>query len=151
MAIENIRTSAGTTIAISATQPATFDAAGYAALTYTEIAEVSNLGEFGRVYNEVTFNPLATRQTVKRKGSFNEGNMSMELARDPEDAGQSILITAVNSDLSPSFLVTSQDGTKFYFTAQVMSYTANVGTVDNIFMSAAALSLDNPVVEVAAP
>ena len=42
-----VQTSAGTTIAISAVLPATDDAAGYAALTWAAIGEVTDLGEFG--------------------------------------------------------------------------------------------------------
>ena len=149
MATENIRTSAGTTIGISAAQPATYNQTGFAALTYAEISEVENLGEFGAQYNLVTFNPLANRTTVKRKGSKNNGSLQMTLARDPEDAGQGILKTASDSDVSPSFVVTTQDGTKFYFTAQVMGYTSNVGGVDNIYMASATLEIDNEIIEVA--
>ena len=43
-----VRTSAGTTLKVSASTPATFDATGYNALTMTVVGEVSDLGEFGR-------------------------------------------------------------------------------------------------------
>jgi hypothetical protein len=43
------RTSAGTTFKVSASTPATWDAVGYAALTYTTVGEITNFGEFGRV------------------------------------------------------------------------------------------------------
>ena len=82
-----VRTSAGTTIAISASTPATFDEAGYLALSFTTIGEVTNLGEFGREYALVTHNPVGSRGTVKKKGSFNEGTMSMTLGLDTDDAG----------------------------------------------------------------
>jgi len=75
--MSNVQTSAGSVIAISttATAPATYDATGLAALTYAAIGEVTNLGEYGRVYNLVTHNPLASRKTVKRKGSYNDGTI----------------------------------------------------------------------------
>ena len=45
-----VRTSAGTTLKVSASTPATFDATGYNALTMTVVGEVSDLGEFGREF-----------------------------------------------------------------------------------------------------
>src|SRR3546814_14154410 len=86
----DVFTSAGSTIAVSASPPATYDDTGFEALTFTDIGEVTNLGEFGRAYNLVTHNPLATRKTVTRKGSFNDGTVAMQLARVPSDAGHEL-------------------------------------------------------------
>jgi hypothetical protein len=83
-----VKTSAGTTLKVHATAPATFDASGYNALTMTTVGEVTDLGEFGREYALVTHNPVGSRGTVKKKGSFNEGTMSMSLGLDTDDAGQ---------------------------------------------------------------
>lgn len=141
-------TSAGTTLSISAAAPATYTAVGFSALTWTEIGEVSDLGEFGRQYNLVTFNTLGNRRTVKRKGSFNDGTIAAQMARVPGDAGQTILTTAVNSDLSYSIKVVLQDGTIFYTTAQIMSYTTNVGNVDQITSATVNLEIDNDIIEV---
>lgn len=141
-------TSAGTTLSISAAAPATYNAAGFQALTWTEIGEVSDLGEFGRQYNLVTFNTLGNRRTVKRKGSFNDGTIAAQMARAPSDAGQLILTTAVDDDSSYSIKVVLQDGTIFYTTAQIMSYTTNVGNVDQITSATVNLEIDNDIIEV---
>ena len=141
-------TSAGTTLSISAAAPATYNAVGFAALTWTEIGEVSDLGEFGRQYNLVTFNTLGNRRTVKRKGSYNDGAIAAQMDRAPSDAGQTILTAAVDSDASYSIKVVLQDGTIFYTTAQVMSYTTNVGNVDQITSATVNLEIDNDIVEV---
>lgn len=144
-------TSAGTTIQISAVAPSPYSEAGFEAVTgWATIGEVTDLGEFGRNYNLVTHNPLGDRRTVKRKGSYNDGTVSMTVARDPDDAGQAIAITALDSDASYSFLVTLQNGTELYFSAQVMSYTTNVGSVDQITTAAISLEIDNDIIEVAA-
>lgn len=144
-------TSAGTTIQISAVAPSPYSELGFAAVTgWATIGEVTDLGEFGRNYNLVTHNPLGDRRTVKRKGSYNDGTVSMTVARDPDDAGQAIAIAALDSDSSYSFLVTLQDGTELYFSAQVMSYTTNVGSVDQITTAAISLEIDNDIIEVAA-
>ena len=144
-------TSAGTTIGISAALPATYDQATFAALTYTEIGEVSDLGEFGREYNVVKFNPLKDRRTVKRKGSFDDGTVQVQLAKAATDAGQILLKSAVNSDASHSVKIVLQDGTTFYFTAQVSSSTVNVGGVDQITSSTFKLEIDNDIIEILPP
>jgi hypothetical protein len=150
------KTSAGSTLAISATAPATFNAAGYAALTPTVIGEITDLGEFGRVYNIVTHNPLDTRATVKRKGSYNEGTMELKLALDGDDAGQDLLDAASTSDNDHYFELTLQDGEIFYFAAQVSSFKVGVGSVDTITNASVTLELTSNdagvgVIRVAAP
>ena len=90
-------TSAGTKLFISSAAPATYNSTGFAALVWTEIGEVSEMGEFGRQYNLVTFNTLGDRRTVKRKGSYNDGTIACQMARVPDDAGQTILTPAVNT------------------------------------------------------
>ena len=144
-------TSAGTTIGITSTAPATYDdnsTDGLPTLTYTEIGEVSDLGEFGREYNVVTFNPLGDRRTVKRKGSYNDGSVSMTVARVPGDAGQSILQTALDADSSYYFDVELQDGTHLYFAAKVMCYTTSVGSVVQLTTASVILGITNDIFEV---
>ncbi len=150
MATSNAFTSAGTDISICANAPATYDAIGFAALTWISIGEVTELGEFGRVYNIVKLNLLKDRRTVKRKGSYDDGTVAAQMARVPDDAGQAILVAAVNSDSSYSIRVTLQDGTKFYFSAQISSYTTNVGNVDQITSATVNFEIDNNIIEVAA-
>lgn len=147
----DIRSSAGSKFYASASAPATYTEAGFSALVFTEVQYISSLGEFGGVSNLVTFNPLGSRITVKKKGSVNNGSIAAEMARVPSDPGQALLVAAANSDSSYSYKVEVQDGTIFFFSAQCMSYTNNVGGVDDIFMSTATLEIDAKIIEVAAP
>lgn len=127
------KTSAGTTLGISAGNPATFNEAGFEALTYTTIGEVTSIdGDIGRVYNLVTHNPLATRHTGKYKGSYNSGSVTIPLAIDPDDAGQTLALTARDSDADYSFVIEEQDGSFRYFRGKVMSFPVNYGGVDAI-------------------
>lgn len=136
-----VRSSAGSTIKISAGIPATYNAAGYAALTMTAIGEVTDLGEFGKTYNLVTHNPLGTRGTTKLKGSYNEGTISMQLGLDTDDAGQILAKSAANSDNDYSFEITTQNGDKYYFQAKVMSFMVSVGSVDTVTGATVSLEL----------
>ena len=142
-----VQTSAGTTIGVSAGLPSTDDAAGYGALTFTTIGEVTDLGEYGKVFNLVTHNPIATRRTEKFKGSFNEGSISMGIGEDTSDAGQTLLDTAVESDANFAFQITAQDGDIDYFQAKVMSKTVNVGSVDSIRSSTVQLEITSGIVD----
>jgi hypothetical protein len=144
----NAFTSAGTTVAISASLPATYDAAGFGALTFTTIGEITDAGEYGKEYNLVTHNPLADRKTYKRKGSYNNGSMTLQMGRVPDDAGQVLLLAAQDSDNSYSFEVTLQDGTVNYFTGQVMSYRTSIGSVDQITSASVTVEVDSDIVEV---
>jgi len=148
--MSNAFTSAGTTISLVDSNPATYDQAGFEGLTYSVIGEVTDLGEFGREYSAVTHNPLGDRRTVKRKGSYNDGTVAMTVARVPGDSGQTLLTTGLDSDDSYSFEVVLQDGTTLYFEAQIMSYTTNVGSVDQITTASVSLEITNDIIEVAA-
>lgn len=136
-----VRTSAGTTLRVTASAPSTFDAAGYSALTFTAVGEITDLGEFGREYALVTHNPVGTRGTQKFKGSFNEGTMNLTLGLDTDDAGQVLMKAASLADAPYSFEVTTQNGDKYYFQAMVMSFKVSVGSVDSITTATCTLEL----------
>jgi hypothetical protein len=134
-------TVAGTTIGISAVLPATYDEAGYVALTYTNIGEIIDGGSHGRVYAEVTSNPIDTRATQKYKGSFNEGTKTIQLDMDNQDAGQLALQAALTSDNDYAFEVAYPNGDIDYFIAKVMSYEKATGTVDTMRGASVQLSI----------
>lgn len=127
-----VYTTAGTTLHSTAAAPATFDGTGYAALTWTEIGEVVSIGAYGREYDKVTHKPLKSRGTVKRKGSFDEGTMSVNMGKDTKDAGQVLLKTASLSDADYSFKMVYQNGDVEYFRAQVMNFKNDPGEASKI-------------------
>lgn len=137
----SIGTVAGTTIGISAGTPATFNVAGYEALTFINIGNIDDGGEHGREYAEVTFNPIDTRGTRKYKGSFNEGTKTLSLAYNSDDGGMAILKTALDSDADFSFEVAYPDGDIDYFQAKVMSLKKATGGVDTMRMATVNLSI----------
>lgn len=142
-----VMTSAGSTLGISASLPATYDAAGFNALTYTSIGEITDLGEFGAEYNLVTYTALGQRRTQKLKGSYNNGALQLQMGRDTTDAGQTALRNALSSDNSYSFRVTLQNGTRLQFTGKVMSYKTSVGSVDQITGASTAIEIDSVIIE----
>jgi hypothetical protein len=139
--MSGVRTSAGTTLKVSAAKPATFDAAGYGALQSEIVGEITDLGEFGREFSLVTHQPVGSRGTQKFKGSFNEGSMSLSLGLDMSDKGQLLMKAASLSDADYSFTVTTQNGAQFFFQGKVMSWKVNIGSVDQITTASATLEL----------
>jgi hypothetical protein len=125
-------TSAGSTLAISDSLPATPTVTLYAALTYLDIGEITDLGSTGRTYNIVTHNPVGSRGTVKLKGSYNDGTKTVQAAYAPGNTGQAMVATALDDDAFYSFKETLQDGTILYYQAMVASAPVNVGTVDQV-------------------
>lgn len=150
MSTSDVRTSAGSKLLVCAALPANYTIAAFQALAWVEVAEITDLGEFGREYSQVTHSPLSSRRVVKRKGSFNEGSMTVPMARDATDEGQALMTAASLTDDSYSFCIELQDRSRFYFSAQCMSYKTNVGGVDSITGRTAQLEVDNAILEAAA-
>jgi len=129
---DSVQTLVETTISVSASLPATYDAAGYGALTFTAVGQVTDWTAGGQVYNVVTSNPIAQRSTDKYKGTFNNGTDSITVNRDDDDAGQVIILAALTDDADYAFEVTYQDSTIDYFTGKVVSFDTVAGGADSI-------------------
>lgn len=137
-----VYSSAGTILSMKAAQPASFNAAGYGALSgWTVVGEVDNYGELGRVYNVLKRVPVANRGTQKRKGSYDEGTMDLKLGLDTDDAGQILMKTALNSDNDYSFKLVTQNTDTYYFQAQVTSFKIGVGGADDWTTASCSLEL----------
>lgn len=155
--MSGVETVAGTEISISANTPATFDAAGYAAVAaWAKIGEITDGGSHGRTYAPVNHQPIDNRGTQKFKGSFNEGQKTLQLAIDNKDPGQILLSEALNSDEDYSFKVEYQGGDIDYFQAKVMSFEKATAGVDSMRSATVQLELTTSksgvgIVEVPAP
>lgn len=144
-------TAAGTALAISVASPATLDATGYAALTYTEVGNIEKIGAIGATYNKVEFTPLKGPKK-KFKGSRDNGSLQPSLAHDDEDAGQTILrAAAANLTDLYSFKVTYPDGAIRYFRGRVFSDAETVDGADSVIMATPTVEIDTDIVKVAAP
>lgn len=147
---DSYKTSAGATLFIgdSSSPP-----------SYTKISGITNMGEFGRQYNQGTFTPVGSRGTEKYKGSFDEGNPTFDLARDLSDQGQTDLQTALDKDEYQPFKIELDDApsgsgtspTTYEFRAKVMSLTTNIGGADDYVSGQVTLAIEpDSVTETAA-
>jgi len=145
-------TAAGTALAISAGHPATQDAAGFAALTYTTISKVDKIGTFGGTFAKVEFQPLVGGK-LKLKGSVDYGTLNQTMARDPSDAGQTLLQTAANNTTNTnySFKITRQDGSIVYCEGLVFGFPETIDGADSVNTASPTFEISNQPIYVAAP
>ena len=144
------QTLAGTVIGISATLPATHDALGFEALTFTTVGLVESLGEFGKVFELVTFKPLDSRGTLKAKGSYDNGSTEFSYAIKAADGGQTILIAASDSDDSQALSFTYQDGSVDYITGIVMGFRKANGSTSDVYKAKSTVEFDTDFVHTVA-
>lgn len=126
---------------------------------YLEIGEISDLGSFGRVYQQIKAQSIGTRGDRKYKGTFDDGAMSIKVNRDATDTGQAAAIAARDSDADYNLKIVLNDAagggfttnTTFYLKAKVMSYTVEAGGPNSIVMATINLDIKSgSITEVAA-
>jgi hypothetical protein len=123
---------AGSTISISAGVPATHDATGFAALTYTQINSLSDYGLMGDVASLITFMPISDAQTYKLKGNVNSGVLTLKGAFTPTDPGQILLLAASNSYNAYAIKLLLANGSVLYAQGLVMGVQTTVASVNTI-------------------
>lgn len=162
----SVNTAAGSTISIAPqtpsfvllmTNPASTDAAiitAAEALTWTEIGEAEDLGDFGDEASEVTFTALSNRRVRKFKGTYNAGTITCQCGSDPADPGQLAMIAAFETDLDYPFRVALNDKltvggtpTILYFVGKVMSKRRNIGNVENVVRQSYPVGINSRIVE----
>ncbi len=128
-----VSTSAGTKFSVSAAAPATYNEAGYSALAFTEVGEVSDLGDLPeRVYEVVSWRNIANRGESKAKGGYTLGSQTITVGIDPDDAGQDLIDTLSRSDDPASISFEHPKLGTIYGRALAMGGTRNYGDVNTI-------------------
>lgn len=103
-------TNAGKKLYICTTpQPDDLAQAAFEALTWVEITGVGSHGEVGTSTNILTYDTWGTTVAQKAKGIDNAGDPEIELARDPDDAGQVALRAAALTNFNYAFKITGND------------------------------------------
>lgn len=150
----SVTTSLGTVISVVLGEPATYDDSGFSALTFAEIGEVSDIGEFGGEGEVLTHTPLKTGTVNKFIGSIDYGSIAAQMGKLFDDVGQIALkagFDGANKGKTHSFKVEYIDGGIEYFTGVITSFTSNVGSASSVRMGASNIALNNQVITVAAP
>lgn len=145
-----IMSSATTRISIAIGQtPATNDAAGYAALTYTLLSDVTNIGTLGGTTQVINHIPVDDAIVYKVSGSQDSGTLDLQAAR-TTSAALDDLRTAFASRLPTPFRIVypAALGETDYFTGIVTSTQTNVGTADQILGFNATINITGNIITV---
>jgi len=133
-------------LSASAGPPATFDDVGYAAVTWTEIGEVTEIPEFGADQAVVTHTPLKTGIVNKFHGELNYGSLAVPMALDTADAGQIILKGALASKDEISFMITYSDGAIEYTSGKVFSFKRGI-SIGSVVPATAQIEFTRAIIE----
>jgi hypothetical protein len=116
-----------------------------------EIGLIDNIGEFGKVFDLVTFQAVATGRTYKLKGGYNQGNLQLTMGSDLSDAGQLLMYqygVAQDQNTYP-FRVTlvGMDAgyDNVYFGGKVFSYRQQLGSVNNIIKAQVNIEINTDI------
>lgn len=153
-----VQSLAGATLGLTATLPATYDAAGYADtdLVFTDIGEIEDFGNHGMQAQIIEFTNVANAVVQKLKGSKNYGTMQLMIGHVPSNTGQALLATASESTARYSAKITYPLGDGevtpeiHYLDVLVASREFNDGSVNNVRKIAVALAIARKPVEVPA-
>ena len=148
-------------IAIGPAAASTIDTqAEFEALSFTNIGQVQNMGEFGDAFNDIAVAHLDDGRTQHYKGVADAGVMSLTLSYDGTDTGQIALLAAAADTTSTNyaFRVTfnnqgtgsPQNPETFYFRGTVGTQRRNVGGSDNVITLNAEIRINTALVRVAA-
>jgi hypothetical protein len=126
--------------------------ADFTALTVaTEVGLIENLGEFGKVFDKVTFQAIADGRTYKFKGGYDQGSMQLTVASDMTDAGQALLFaygTAADQATYPfKITLVGVDASfdTYYFGGKVFSYRQQLGSVNTIIKATVSIEINTPI------
>lgn len=125
---------AGSKVYLSSALPATNDAAGYGALTWVVVGEVTEIGNIGSTVSMTEHTPLADGVVQKLPGSINNNALDMPVAFDADDAGQDLARTALygRDPVSVKVELPDANGTKFYSVGYVAGFPVNIGNADAV-------------------
>lgn len=156
----DIRTTAGSTLHLSATLPTAHTVEGFEATTgeapnqvptiaWTKVSRITSFGDVEQSYTEVPFNDVETRETIILKGTKSNGKLPLELARIDKgnDVGQTLIKTALLSDNDYSIKITLTDGSIYYCVGKVMSNNLKLGDVNAVTGFAASIALNGKLIE----
>ncbi|MDR6632341.1 hypothetical protein J2X72_001125 [Phyllobacterium sp. 1468] len=129
--------------------------AAFEALTWVEVKEVEDGGEFGDESADVTFQSLGDGRVRHLKGARDAGTIALVVGDDPLDAGQVAMRAAEKTKFQYNFKVEYEDAPSDlydnsvdYFRGLVMSARKNVGTGDNVLRRTFSIGISTKILTV---
>ena len=142
----------GGVLAISATPFVEDDFAG---MSWINISWVDNMGTFGDKAQDISFIAVDVQRTIKLKGSFDAGNLTLSCGIDYEDEGQSLCLAGLETPYDYAFQVLFNDmpsggtsGSTRYFIAKITSMVEQLEAANNVMKRQIILGIDSNIVAV---
>jgi len=101
--LAGLENTTGTTIYVSAGEPATYDVAGFEALTWSQVVGTVSFGEWGDSEADVSEPLLSEGRVIHTNGASDGGEVSIVIQKRTTDAGADILETKGGTNDSVSF------------------------------------------------
>ena len=136
----------GTCISYSAATPSTFDQTGYEALSWTESAEIINIGDLGGETEVVNYSLVCSGNTKKRLGARNEGQHVIEAEYNKDSAAQGILVTAETNKTIISVKIDRSTGDAKYYQGYVVSNKDLMGGASDLVKLQSTLEIEGGTV-----
>lgn len=140
----------GTTIEAVLALPATFDATGFAALTFVKINGLVSIGEMGDDHASIPVPDLETGRSKTMKGELTGTTSPLVFREIKNDAGQSLAKTITASRDECSFKITEPNGDVYYLAGVAMSYKRSERSVSSYAGFSFQITNNYDLVEVAA-
>ena len=154
-----VPTSSGARLFIGPANDTADELAEFQAITWTEVGEVEDMGEFGDAWNSANFAALKDGRVRKYKTTRDAGDAEMVLGFDAGNAGQVALVAAIESKQDYPFKIILDDEdedspanpTTWYFRAKVMSNRRRIGNSETgAVRRAVTVAVNSAVIEQAA-
>lgn len=137
--------STGTCLSVSANLPATYDAAGFKALAFTQVGELESVGGAEITRNTGSFTNLCSGNTSTIKGARAGITIAVVCALDEDDAGQLLMVASEAEDEALySFCITLSNGSKDYFVGTVVKVGKTFGGDTDVVKAPYDIAVDSP-------
>jgi hypothetical protein len=149
-----VHTSSGCRLYIGPVAASSIDTeAEFEALSYTEISQIQDLGEFGDVAEGISFSVINDERQQHRKGSQDGGVLPLILSYDLGDAGQAALkvASASRSNYAFKILFGGTPGVPpteeaFYFRGRVLRFRTEVGGPDRVLSVNSEIAINSAII-----
>lgn len=163
--VADLITAKGTKFYLCETLPvlvgeAVADLAAYDALTWVEVGMVESIGEFGPEGQIGSYTPLGTGIACKFRGTTDNGELSLSIAKTTTDTGLTTLIARQGNANEAAFKVElSEVGTtteghlvpakhqRYVFLGLVKSARITVGTGDDVVKVSVGIPITGDIIE----
>lgn len=119
--------------------------------TAVEVGQIESLGNFGKTYDLVTFQAIATGRTYKFKGGYNQGALDLVVAADLSDEGLLMLQTYANASdqntypFKMTFTGAPTAYDTLYFGGKVFSFQMQSGAVNTIVKASVKIEINTDI------